>query len=361
MLTFFTFFAVLAVLILAHELGHFLAAKWSGVKVEEFGLGLPPRLWGKQKRETLYSINWLPFGGFVKIEGEDATAETAVSERSFGAKGVFARALILAAGVVFNILLAFIFLTGGYVIGTPATISEGEAYSGEAHVVILDVEAGSPAEKVGMKPGDAILNLKSGTETEAVATTDGVRAFIYRHLGREVALTLKRNGDIVEIKATPRSDAPKGSGPLGIGMAKVGLKKYPIGTALVEGAKDTYFMTLMTLGSIYHFFADIFTGNGGMDKVTGPVGMVKMVGGALDFGWLYLLNFVALLSINLAVINIIPFPGLDGGRLLFLGVEAVTRRRISQKVASVAHAAGFFFLLFLMLAITYNDIIKLAG
>jgi regulator of sigma E protease len=257
--------------------------------------------------------------------------------------------------------LAWIFLTGGYVIGTPATISEGETYSGEAHIVILDVEPGSPAAKVGMKPGDAILNLKYGAETETVATTNGVRAFIDRHLGREVALTLKRNGDILEIKATPRIDAPQGSGPLGIGMAKVGLKKFPIGTALVEGAKDTYFMTMMIAGSIYHFFADLFTGNGGMDKVTGPVGMVNMVGGALDFGWLYLLNFVALLSINLAVINIIPFPGLDGGRLLFLGIETVIRRPVPQKVASIAHAAGFFFLLFLMLAITYNDISKLVG
>lgn len=348
-------------LILVHELGHFLAAKRNGVKVDEFGFGLPPRIWGVQKGETLYSVNWLPFGGFVKIEGEDAVPGNVESARSFGAKNVWVRGTILAAGVIFNIALAYVLLTAGYIIGTPATISEGEVFSGEAHIVILDVESGSPAAAVGIKTGDAILNLGHGTEIgiEEVTTTEGVRAFIDQHLGKEILLILKRNGDILEIKATPRIEVPEGGGPLGIAMAKVGLKKYPLSEALVHGAQDTYFMTLAITESIYRFFADIFTGNGGMEKVVGPVGMVGMVGGALDFGWLYLMNFVALLSLNLAVINFIPFPGLDGGRLLFLGFEAVFRRPIPQKIAQIAHAAGFFFLLFLMLAITYNDITKL--
>lgn len=344
---------------MSHELGHFWAAKYFNVKVEEFGFGLPPRLWGIQKGETLYSVNLLPFGGFVKIEGEDVGQDVAPSARSFGKQGIVARVIILVAGVAFNFILAYLFITAGYMLGAPSAITDAEDHNGDAHITILEVEAKSPAELAGIKAGDIILSLQSGSEMFTAKRVSEVQEFIGKHRGEEITLLLKRNHDNVTIHSTPRLKAPEGSGPLGIAMAKIGLKKYPWHTAIIEGAKDTFFLTKSVAFGIYGFIVDTVSLKGSMAQVSGPVGIAGMVGGAVDLGWLYLLNFIAMLAINLAVLNLIPFPGLDGGRIFFIVWEFIFGKPVPSNVSAIAHTLGFIALLFLLLLITYHDIVKL--
>ncbi len=375
------FFIVLAILILSHEFGHFIFAKKAGVRVDEFGFGFPPRIWGVKKGETLYSINLIPFGGFVKIHGEDGEAPTlAESEvgvpnslkesvgkdkRSFASKPLYIRALILAAGVLFNLFLAWPFLTAGYMAGAVVSIENSGISGGtltDKGVMIIQVQEKTPAEAAGLQSGDFLLRLVSMKDNEILEVFDvkGVQDFIKTYAGSEIRIDYLRGKEKYSAVATPSLKPENGKGSLGIAMDKVGIIKLPIHRAAWEGLKSTVRLTAATAEALFNFFADIFREKGITAHVVGPIGIVGIVGSATEAGISYLFQLIALLSINLALINFIPFPALDGGRILFLIIELVRRKPISQKISNIANNLGFAILILLMVLVTYQDILRIA-
>ncbi len=330
----------LSILILIHELGHFLTAKKFGLLVEEFGFGLPPRIWGKKIGETIYSINALPFGGFVKIYGEDG-ATTITEEKngiSFISLKAWQRAVILAAGVFFNFLLGWIVLSIVFSIGMPSA------------VIITDVLKDTPAAKAGFMQGDVI---------KGFSTTEELIDFINNNRGKEISLEAERNGDILKISATPRINPPEGQGALGIGLADAGLPKQNIFLSFWEGLKASVSLIATIFIVIIDLIGKIFIGQASLETVTGPIGIAKVTAQASSLGLVYLLQLLALISLNLTVINIFPFPALDGGRLLFLAIEKIKGSPLNPKFERWANMAGFALLILLMIAITIKDIIKL--
>ncbi|MDP3052195.1 MAG: site-2 protease family protein [bacterium] len=359
-MTLIIFFAVLALLIITHEFGHFLFAKLSRVKVEEFGLGFPPRIFGFKKGETLYSLNLIPFGGFVKIFGEEG--EENKDKRSFGAQRFHIRALILVAGVLFNLFLAWPFLSATYVIGVPMSVEQSTVAGGimtEKGVMIIEIQKDTPAETAGLKSADFLLNLSSGNDFLEVSGVKGVQDFIANHIGKEIKIDYSRDGKKFSVQAVPSAKPENGKASLGIAMDEVGIVKSPFYKAVWQGLVSTVRLTGLIAKALGAFFVDIFTKRVMLSQVAGPIGIAGLVGSAWQSGFVFILQLVALLSINLALINFIPFPALDGGRLLFLAVEFVRGKPINQKTANIANNIGFAILIILMLAITYQDISKL--
>jgi len=349
------FIAVLAILILAHEFGHFIVAKKFGMRVDEFGIGFPPRLLKFRRGETLYSINLIPFGGFVKIHGEDGSTSSPQGEmdpRSFASKSILIRIAVIAAGVIFNVIFAWLIISASYMIGTPTSISSAPTGSQirDKNTTIIGVQANSPAELAGLKAGDKIIDFKS---------LDDFLDFINHNKGQEIAFNYQRGSDIFSTVITPRIDPPENQGPLGVIIDEVGIVTLPWYLAFWEGIKTTYSLIIVISVSIFYFILDAFKGLAGFDQIIGPVGIVTMTGAAAKLGLAYVLNFMAILSINLAIINIIPFPALDGGRILFLIIEKIKGSPISPKISGIVHGIGLAILLILMLTITYKDILRL--
>ncbi|MEO8637781.1 MAG: RIP metalloprotease RseP [Candidatus Taylorbacteria bacterium] len=359
------FIIILAILVLVHEFGHFIVAKKSGIRVDEFGLGFPPRIWGKKYDGTIYSINWIPFGGFVKIFGENPDDESLSgpqSSRSFVNKKRPIQALVLVAGVTMNILFAWVLISIGFMSGLPTSVDEtNQSQIKDAKLVVTQVLSDSPAQKVGLKAGDEIVSLHSGADTLSDGAVDvsRVQNFISLHGGKSVSLELQRGGNAVEIEAIPTEGIVPGKSALGFSMDFIGSLRLPIHEALWEGAKLTANLTYAIAESLTLFIYHAFTGTADFSEVTGPVGIAGMVGDATQLGFIYLLSFTAFISLNLAVLNLLPFPALDGGRLLFVLIESVIRKPINHKVANALNSAGFALLILLMLVVTYKDIIKL--
>jgi len=352
------FFVVLAALVLSHEFGHFLFAKLRGVKVEEFGFGFPPRLFGLRKGETLYSINLLPLGGFVKIFGEDATEEKL--PRSFAAEPGRWRALIIGAGVLFNVLLAWLLLTAGFAAGMPSLVESGkEASFARTEVRVLEVQTGTPAEAAGFAAGDRIIALRNRATRLEVGAIEDVQQFISAYRGESVAVEILRKGTTQTIFATPDAAPIDGKGALGIAMGLVGIERVSWYAAPVRGASAVGQMLSGVVAGIADIFVRVLRREPALAHVTGPVGIAMIVGDASQLGALFLLQLVAFLSINLAIVNLLPIPGLDGGRLLFLLVEAVRGAPVNQRAHSYAHTVGFVLLILFMLFITYRDLINL--
>ncbi|OIO48874.1 MAG: hypothetical protein AUJ36_03425 [Parcubacteria group bacterium CG1_02_41_26] len=349
----FIIIAALAVLILSHEFGHFLLAKLSGARVDEFGFGFPPRLFSFKKGETTYSLNLLPFGGFVKIFGEDSSEK---QSRSFSSRPMYLRACILAAGVFFNLILAWLLFSLVLWLGAPTSVgSEAQ----DAYVTIIQVQPGTPAEEVGLSAGDRLLSFSSEGETFQVNSVLGVQQFVERYKGKEVFIEYLRGQKNMMAVAVPQINPPEGVGALGIAMDRVGIVSLPFYRAIWEGIKTTISITAAIVKAFYGILVDLFTSGGAAVAVMGPVGIMSILGTASGLGFVYVVNLIALLSINLAILNILPFPALDGGRLLFLAIEAVKGSPISQKVSAGLNTAGFLFLIALMLLVTYKDIAKL--
>lgn len=347
------FIAGLAILILSHEFGHFIVAKLCKMKVEEFGIGFPPRIFGIKKGETLYSVNWIPFGGFVKILGENDNEKT---PGTFSSKPAYMRAAVLVAGVTFNVLLAWVLLSGSYVVGAPANVEDNATGSS---ITILDVQPGSPAESVGLMPGDRITSLSvSGQTTEANVITD-VQEFTGKNGGTEIIVNFTRGKTEMSVMAVPDVNPESGRGALGIALGNIGIVSLPVHKAVWEGAKDTAFLTVAIVKMFGVLLADIFKGGDMAGQVRGPVGIVGMVGTVAEFGFVYVVHFFALLSVNLTIINLLPFPALDGGRLLFLLIETIKRSPINQKFTAMANNFGFALLIVLLVIVTYRDITRL--
>lgn len=360
------FIIILLVLVVVHEFGHYIAAKKNGIRVDEFGFGYPPRAMKLfRKWDTDFTLNWIPFGGFVKIYGEDPNDENTHGPESHKAmvnKPLRVQALVLVAGVAFNLILAWILLSVGFMTGLPSTVTNDEMgkYVAEPELTITQVVKDSPASEGGLKPGDVIVEAVGNSRSLTDFSQEGLISFVSTSSeGEELSFTLLRKGETLEQKVTPREGIVEGKQAIGVSSDLIGTLKLPIHKALVEGTKQTWHMTKGTALSLITLVRDAFLGKADVNSLSGPVGIVGIVGDAADFGFVYLMSFTALISINLAIINLIPFPALDGGRLLFLLVEKVKGSRISPKVSNTLNTIGFFILIALMLVVTYHDIAKL--
>lgn len=378
------FVLVLSFLVFGHEFGHFFTARRFGVKAEEFGFGFPPRGIGVYKNKhgkwrwvfgnrsvesletaedtnlhpalgsTVYSLNWLPLGGFVKIKGENGEGEN--DKDSFAYQKIWKRIIILSAGVIMNVILAWALFSVGYMIGMPqSTDTLGKsAIVSEPKVMIATVMPDSPAMLAGLKEGDAVLRINN----EAVATDKSLQDIVAQNNGKEITLSVMR-GDKEEVVLVTPSARDSERATIGVAIFSAGLVRYPFFPALIEGAKTTVWMTQQIFVAFFNLFGDIFAGHKVGDQFAGPVGIATITGQAARLGFSYLLQFTALLSLNLAVINILPLPALDGGRILFLLIEKIKGKPVKREVEAVIHNIGFLLLIALILFITYRDIIKL--
>ena len=370
LLTIFTFLIVLSVLVLVHEFGHFLAAKKAGIKVEEFGFGYPPRLFGKKFGETIYSLNWLPFGGFVKLHGEELTASGKKDDRAFWAKSKKARMVVIVAGVLANFLLAIVVFSVVYSFsGIPTKTDK---------IKIVDIASDSPAEKFGLKEGDIILAVG---ENKISALQDFTR-LVREKTNQLLKIVVKRdvnnpcqekvlgggtgfscqNGNLI-LFITPRENPPEGEGPLGVAVSDMEMIKYPFwqmpfwGT--IEGFKEAFGWTILIVNSLGKMMIDLVARGIVPKDVAGPVGIFQITGIVAKSGVLNVLQFIGILSVNLAVINILPFPALDGGRFIFVAYEVITRRRPRPSLENWINTAGMATLLFLIFLVTLNDLTRI--
>ncbi|TSC90302.1 MAG: hypothetical protein G01um10142_442 [Parcubacteria group bacterium Gr01-1014_2] len=341
---------------LVHEFGHFYVAKKAGMKVEEFGFGFPPRIFGIKRGETIYSINWIPFGGFVKVYGENGENEN--DPRSFASKPAGKRAEVIVAGVVMNFLLAVVFLSFANTFGLRIGLIDEATIARDTKIQIIQISPNSPAQIAGLKTLDEIIKLQKGVDLIKPQQVEDVQNFVKKHGGEEIFITIKRNGGEVNLKLTPRINPPAGQGAIGINLAKTGVVSFPWYEAIWRGARDTSIMTANITIALAIFFKNLFIDSRLSADVSGPIGIAVITGQAASLGFNYLLQFVALLSINLAVLNIIPFPALDGGRLLFIGIEKLKGSPVPKKVEGFVNAAGFVFLIALMIWITVKDVAK---
>lgn len=356
------FFLVLFILVIAHEFGHFIIAKWAGIRVDEFAFGFPPRIGSFKKGETRYSFNALPLGGYVKIYGENANevSEGDDKKRSFTAQHRLIQSAVIVAGVVFNLILAWMLISATLMIGISAPVEEDGGFAvRNAELMITGVRAGSPAEVSGILSGDIMVSLRSGATTISAENPEVVTTFVGPRAGEPLAVAIRRGEEIVNLSMTPTEGIVEGRAAIGISMDMVGTLRLPPHKAIVEGAKRTYFYTELTATGLWDFLSSAVMGKSDFSQVTGPVGIVNEVGAAAHVGFANLLLFTALISINLAIINIIPFPALDGGRLFFIIIESIIRRPMNVTVTNALNVVGFALLMLLMVAVTWNDIANL--
>jgi len=319
MITLLIFILILGILVLVHEFGHFIVAKKSGLTVEEFGFGFPPRIFSFKVNETVYSINLLPLGGFVKILGEDG-GETN-SPKSFSSKSAGIRSLITAAGVMMNFALGALLLIIGFYIGLPQVVNEeNKAIAKNVQIQIIAISNNSPAEKANLKLGDSI---------EGFGEISIFQDFINQNKEKEISLKIKRGEDYLDIKAVPRANPPEREGALGIALAKTGLISYPWYQSVWLGIKSSFIITWEIIKGFFGLIKNLITVGKIPQEIAGPVGIAILAGQATALGFVYLLQLVALISLNLAVLNLIPFPALDGGRLLFLGIEKIKGSKVN--------------------------------
>lgn len=346
------FIVLLLILVLVHEWGHFMVAKKAGCNVEEFGFGFPPRIASVMYNGTKFSLNLLPLGGFVKIEGEDMKEENP-GPRSFASKSATWRIVILAAGVFMNVVLAAALLSVQSVIGFPTLVTdENAATLTDQKTYILEVQENSPAVAAGLQEFDRIVRIGNVKEPDIKQ----FQAAVDVAAGSEVTLEIERQGQHLEVALTPRVDPPGGEGPIGVALSATGLQKVPFWQAPWTGLARTVQMVSV----ISHQFALItqrLASDGNLGgALTGPIGIAIYANEATKQGVSYLLEFAALISLNLAIINILPLPALDGGRIVFVVMEKIVGRGAIGKVEGYAHTAGFVLLILLMIAITYRDI-----
>ncbi len=308
--------------------------------MEEFGFGLPPRLWGKKIGETLYSFNWLPFGGFVKIYGERLGEERPGFDmpRSFSHQPVHKRAVIIVSGVLMNFLLGWILISAVYIIGIPQSL------------LVTKVKESGIASGAGILTGDQLLDFK---------TVPDLVKFIDQNKGREISLNVEREKEKVVVKVMPRISVPEGEGNLGIFLVESGLPKLGIFPSFWQGLKTALQMSRAIFLGLADLIIGVFTDIGILEKFVGPVGIINVAIETAKLGVAHFLQLLALISLNLAVFNVIPIPALDGGRLLFLFIEKIKGNPLNSKTEMITNGLGFAFLLFLILAITVKDVLTL--
>jgi len=350
------FLVILSVLVLIHEAGHFVAARFFKIKVEEFGLGIPPLAKKLFKwKGTLFSLNWLPIGGFVRLKGEDYVEGKLMEKDAFWSKPVWQRASVLFSGVVMNFLLGVVLFGVIYsVLGVPTEMDR---------VSIVEVVEQSPAEKAGMEEGDVVEWVRFGDKETAFTKTGELVNYIGEHKGEELTFLLLRGEEEIEMTVVPRVDPPEGEGSLGVALSNVELKKFvwwqmPF-RGVVVGMREAASWGKMIAKGVGSLLIGIFKGEGVPDDIAGPVGIYQISSQVTQMGWLATFHFVAVFSVNLAVLNILPIPALDGGRMLFLLVEMVIGKKRKNKIEGWVHGVGMIFLLGLLVLVTIRDILKL--
>jgi regulator of sigma E protease len=366
-MTIILFLIVLAVLIVSHELGHFAVAKFFNIRVDEFGFGFPPRLLSYKKGETTYSVNIIPLGGFVSIFGENQTEEALAdptNSRAMINRPKLVQAAVLIAGVLANVVLAWFLISVALSLGVPASAGgfSGNLTINNPALMITSVMPNSPAEDAGLKPGDKIVGLIAKTETLEAPAVNTTQDFIAIHGSESIRLQYTRGLEkaLHEVTVVPEAGVVNNKPAIGIGLDLVGEAKVAWPYNLVAGAVLTFNLLKVSLTGLWQVVASAFSnGDSLLSSVIGPVGLAGLVGDAQTLGWSYLLFFTAFISLNLAIFNLIPFPALDGGRLLFLLIEKIKGSRISPTVANTVNLAGFALLLVFMLFVTYNDILRL--
>lgn len=360
------FLVVLFVLILVHEWGHFIVAKKTGMRVDEFGIGFPPKLFGVRKGETEYTLNALPIGGFVRIWGEnyeDALTEEETAERNparaFSARPRWAQALVLIAGVTMNILFAWFLFSLTFMIGVPTAVEESVA-SPEAELYIASVLPDAPAAE--LTPGAVVTAVTYGEMRIESPTPTEFSDLVSTAAGEAIVVETRFNDESDTITVTPSqniipSDPDRYA--VGASLSLVETQQRPFHEAIIDGFVATVDGLVAITVGLWTLISQSFVGDADYSQVAGPVGIVGMVGDAASFGFTALLTFTAIISLNLAIINLLPFPALDGGRLVFVAIEAVTRRQIPPEWAGRVNLIGFAILMLLMIAVTYNDITRL--
>lgn len=361
-MTIILFIAVLFFLILVHELGHFVTAKWARMRVDEFAIGFPPRLFSIKKGETEYSINLLPIGGYVKIWGENGSDEvSADSKRAFGARPKIHQAIVLLAGVTMNILVAWLIFFAVAMIGTPTAVSETDYNKDKAFLTITNIVVDSPANEADIPVGAKVISVQSNNGSLSELTPTAFTSFVadskggvtihYSHKDNLGSATIEPRAGVIESEP----DRPA----LGVATALVENKQLGFIDALVSASLRTVNSLWAITVGISSFIASAFTLSANIEEVTGPIGIAGMVGDAAEFGFVTLMVFTAFISLNLAVINLLPIPALDGGRLLFVVAEAIIRRPIDPEWMARVNLGGFALLILLMVAVTYNDLLRL--
>ena len=338
-----SFLGVLVVLIIAHELGHLVTAKASGVRVEEFGLGLPPRLFGVKRGETLYSLNAIPLGGFTKMAGE----EDPKVPRSLASKSIGTRLLVLSSGSLMNLLLPLLLFSIAFMV--PHNLVSGQ-------VLVEEVVPDSPASRAGIESGDLLLRING----ELVPNSGELNRLVYLNLGNEITILVKHPDSTTEnVQLIPRWKPPEGEGAIGIwhttSNPTIIKQHYPFWEAIPLGASECIETFVLLKNGIISMIIGATP-----VELAGPVGIAQLTGEVAKAGISPLLVFAAFLSINLAIINLFPLPALDGGRIAFVLLEWVRRgKRVSPKTEGLVHFIGFAMLMAVILLITYQDIIRI--
>jgi regulator of sigma E protease len=357
------FFVVLFVLILVHEWGHFIVAKKTGMRVDEFGIGFPPKLYGVQKGETEYTLNALPIGGFVRIFGENLEGvEEGESDkkRAFGNRPKWAQALVLIAGVTMNVIFAWFLFFVVLLIEEPKNVEESAA-SPEAVLYATSVMAEGPLNEK-LPAGSEIIKLTSGGEELVNPIPTTFTNFIQAHANNLVEIHYRygENDSVVSVEpVTGLIPDAKERAAVGISLSLMETKRASLGEAIVEATKMTYTSLINITIGLFAFISQAFQGTADFSQVAGPIGLIGLVGDAATIGFTTLLTFTAIISLHLAVINMLPIPALDGGRLVFVAIEAVTRRPINPVWAGRVNLVGFALLMLLMVVVTWNDIVRL--
>lgn len=349
-----SFLFVFGIIVFVHEFGHFIAAKTSGVKVLEFGFGFPPAIFKKKKGETVYSINAIPFGGFVKMLGEGGEEKN--NPRSFVSRPKWIKAKIISAGVIMNLVLAWFILSLLYVIGFSPLIPGMENHTGVAnHIYIENIEKDSSAAKVGIQKNDEILSIDS----KKIVHIEDIRGEIKDKAGQVVKVEIRREGDVKTLTVTPYKETIEGQEITRIGITTFeALKADNIFIAPIAGFTEAGRMVVLTVVGLGEFFGRLFFSFNVSENAVGPVGIAVLTNEVRQLGFTYLLQFLAIISLSLALLNIMPIPALDGGHLLLIFVEKIRGRDVSQVLKNTLTIIGFVFLISLMLVITSRDIMR---
>ncbi len=350
------FIVALSVLVLVHEWGHFVAARRTGVRVEEFGLGLPPRIWGKKIGETIYSLNWLPIGGFCKLLGEDPNDEEKTDSKSkkesFEYKKPWQKMLIVLGGVIMNLVLAVVIFSVVYtILGVPVEVDR---------VSVIGISQNSPAEKAGIKEDDVVYRVN---EIE-IKKTNELMDEVGKNKGGKVVLEVgnKNKEDLRKVEVEVRQDPPEGEGSMGVAISNTEMEKvawYRVDRGIRAGFEEAYYWGKIIGGGVIKMVGGLLTGNVPKD-VSGPIGMYEATSAInKNQGFLAVVHFFGIVSVNLAVVNVLPFPALDGGRIIFVIYEMITKRKANPKLETTINNVGMMILLGLILLITVGDVTRI--
>lgn len=351
------FIGVLAVLVLVHEWGHFILAKKAGIQVDEFGFGFPPKLFGKKWNGTLYTLNLIPLGGFVKIKGVGEETKSEDSAASFSSKPFYIKGAILSAGIMMNLVLAWVLFSIVFALGVDTTRSAASEHAiiSNERVWVTQVLESSPAAEAGLQAGDELTRVNGIT----VHQSEEVNQVTTQN--EPVLLTVKHGDDEINVELMPKDLESNGQvfHGIGVGLESIVTVRYSILDAVVYSAKVTVQTVWQILSSLYTLISAALQGDGSTEDLTGPVGIAVLTAQIAQKGAVPFLQFIALLSIHIAVFNLLPIPALDGGRLLFAVIERIRHKPVAPTTEAIIHNIGFMLLLLLVILVTVKDIVKL--